>query len=102
MAPSVLEEKIFENRFMHAPELERMGAQIDVQRRHGHGQRRRQIARGTGDGKRTCARRFRSSLRAWPPRGRPRSRGSITSIAGYEHVVTKLSGIGANIERIKE
>ncbi|MEM8593164.1 MAG: UDP-N-acetylglucosamine 1-carboxyvinyltransferase [Pseudomonadota bacterium] len=28
---SVLEEKIFENRFMHAPELGRMGAQIDVQ-----------------------------------------------------------------------
>ncbi len=28
---SVLEETIFENRFMHAPELMRMGAQIDVQ-----------------------------------------------------------------------
>ena len=27
---SVLEEKIFENRFMHAPELLRMGARIDV------------------------------------------------------------------------
>ncbi len=27
---SVLEEKIFENRFMHAPELGRMGAQIEV------------------------------------------------------------------------
>lgn len=27
---SVLEEKIFENRFMHAPELIRMGAKIDV------------------------------------------------------------------------
>ena len=28
---SVLEERIFENRFMHAPELLRMGAQINVQ-----------------------------------------------------------------------
>ncbi|WP_297768150.1 UDP-N-acetylglucosamine 1-carboxyvinyltransferase [uncultured Roseovarius sp.] len=28
---SVLEERIFENRFMHAPELMRMGASIDVQ-----------------------------------------------------------------------
>ncbi|MEL6597546.1 MAG: UDP-N-acetylglucosamine 1-carboxyvinyltransferase [Pseudomonadota bacterium] len=28
---SVLEEKIFENRFMHAPELIRMGADVDVQ-----------------------------------------------------------------------
>ncbi len=28
---SVLEETIFENRFMHAPELTRMGAEIDVQ-----------------------------------------------------------------------
>src|SRR5690606_17235032 len=27
---SVLEETIFENRFMHAPELTRMGAQIEV------------------------------------------------------------------------
>jgi UDP-N-acetylglucosamine enolpyruvyl transferase len=26
----VLEERIFENRFMHAPELMRMGARIDV------------------------------------------------------------------------
>ena len=49
---SVLEEKIFENRFMHAPELIRMGAKIDVHggtatvtgrgtaaRRAGHGDR---------------------------------------------------------------
>jgi UDP-N-acetylglucosamine 1-carboxyvinyltransferase len=28
---SVLEERIFENRFMHAPELMRMGARIEVQ-----------------------------------------------------------------------
>ena len=27
---AVLEEKIFENRFMHAPELTRMGANIEV------------------------------------------------------------------------
>ncbi len=27
---SVLEERIFENRFMHAPELMRMGARIEV------------------------------------------------------------------------
>ena len=31
---SVLEEKIFENRFMHAPELVRMGAQIEVHGGH--------------------------------------------------------------------
>ena len=31
---SVLEETIFENRFMHAPELMRMGARIDVQGGH--------------------------------------------------------------------
>ena len=31
---SVLEEKIFENRFMHAPELIRMGAKIDVHGGH--------------------------------------------------------------------
>ena len=31
---SVLEERIFENRFMHAPELIRMGARIDVHGGH--------------------------------------------------------------------
>ena len=44
---SVLEEKIFENRFMHAPELVRMGAQIEVHGGHAtvHGVERLKGAR---------------------------------------------------------
>lgn len=33
---STIEEKIFENRFMHVPELTRMGAKIEIQS-SGHG-----------------------------------------------------------------
>jgi UDP-N-acetylglucosamine 1-carboxyvinyltransferase len=36
---SVLEERIFENRFMHAPELIRMGARDRRAGRHGDGDR---------------------------------------------------------------
>ena len=41
---SHLEERIFENRFMHAPELVRMGAQHRGARRHRHRDRRREAA----------------------------------------------------------
>ena len=38
---SVLTETIFENRYMHVPELARMGADIEVRGRIGGGARRR-------------------------------------------------------------
>ena len=47
---SVLEEKIFENRFMHAPELVRMGAKIDVHGGTATVTGRRETARRAGDG----------------------------------------------------
>ena len=49
---SRLEERIFENRFMHAPELVRMGAQHRRARRHRHRHRRRQAQGRPGDGDR--------------------------------------------------
>ena len=98
---SVLEEKIFENRFMHAPELARMGAKIDV---HGG------TARVTGVEKLRGAPVMATDLRASVSlilAGLAAEGETIVSRVyhldrGYEHVVRKLSGVGAKIERVKE
>ncbi len=98
---SVLEEKIFENRFMHAPELMRMGADIDV---HGG------TATVTGVKKLKGAPVMATDLRAsvslilagLAAEGETRVGRVYHLDRGYEHVVSKLSGVGANIERIKE
>lgn len=98
---SVLEEKIFENRFMHAPELIRMGAQIDV---HGG------TARVTGVDRMKGAPVMATDLRASVSlilAGLAAEGDTIVSRVyhldrGYEHVVRKLSSVGARIERVKE
>jgi UDP-N-acetylglucosamine 1-carboxyvinyltransferase len=98
---SVLEEKIFENRFMHAPELIRMGAKIDV---HGG------TATVTGVNRMKGARVMATDLRASVSlilAGLAAEGETIVSRVyhldrGYEHVVRKLSGVGAKIERVKE
>jgi len=98
---SVLEEKIFENRFMHAPELMRMGAQIDVQGG---------TARVTGverlKGAPVMATDLRASvsliLAGLAAEGETRVSRVYHLDRGYEHVVRKLSEVGAKIERIKE
>lgn len=97
---SVLEEKIFENRFMHAPELIRMGAQIDV---HGG------TATVSGVDKLKGAQVMATDLRASVSlilAGLAAEGETVVSRVyhldrGYEHVVRKLSGVGAKIERIK-
>ncbi|PHQ99305.1 MAG: UDP-N-acetylglucosamine 1-carboxyvinyltransferase [Marinosulfonomonas sp.] len=97
---SVLEEKIFENRFMHAPELIRMGANIEV---HG-GQ-----ATVTGVNKLKGAPVMATDLRASVSlilAGLAAEGETVVSRVyhldrGYEHVVAKFRGIGAQIERIK-
>jgi UDP-N-acetylglucosamine 1-carboxyvinyltransferase len=97
---SVLEEKIFENRFMHAPELMRMGAQIDV---HGG------TATVTGVERLKGAPVMATDLRASVSlilAGLAAEGETVVSRVyhldrGYERVVSKLSGIGAKIERIK-
>ncbi|MBW4709227.1 UDP-N-acetylglucosamine 1-carboxyvinyltransferase [Roseobacter sp. YSTF-M11] len=98
---SVLEEKIFENRFMHAPELMRMGADIDVQGG---------TATVTGVPKLKGAPVMATDLRAsvslilagLAAEGETRVGRVYHLDRGYEHVVAKLSGVGADIERISE
>ncbi|WBU52313.1 UDP-N-acetylglucosamine 1-carboxyvinyltransferase [Paracoccus sp. SCSIO 75233] len=98
---SVLEERIFENRFMHAPELTRMGARIDVQGGH---------ATVTGVEKLRGAPVMATDLRASISlilAGLAAEGETVVSRVyhldrGYERVVRKLRGVGANLERIKE
>ncbi|WIY27356.1 UDP-N-acetylglucosamine 1-carboxyvinyltransferase [Parasedimentitalea psychrophila] len=97
---SVLEERIFENRFMHAPELIRMGAQIEV---HGG------TATVTGVDRLKGAPVMATDLRASVSlilAGLAAEGETVVSRVyhldrGYEHVVGKLSSVGAKIERIK-
>ncbi|UWQ83106.1 UDP-N-acetylglucosamine 1-carboxyvinyltransferase [Leisingera caerulea] len=98
---SVLEEKIFENRFMHAPELVRMGAQIEV-----HGGHATVIGVEKLKGAPVMATDLRASvsliLAGLAAEGETRVSRVYHLDRGYEHVVRKLSGVGAKIERIKE
>ena len=97
---SVLEEKIFENRFMHAPELTRMGAEIEVQGG---------TATVTGVKRLKGAPVMATDLRASISlilAGLAAEGETIVSRVyhldrGYEHVVRKLEGVGAKIERVK-
>jgi UDP-N-acetylglucosamine 1-carboxyvinyltransferase len=96
---SVLEERIFENRFMHAPELLRMGAKIDV---HGG------TATVTGVQKLKGARVMATDLRASISlilAGLAAEGETVVSRVyhldrGYERVEEKLGACGAHIERI--
>ncbi|MFV0493268.1 MAG: UDP-N-acetylglucosamine 1-carboxyvinyltransferase [Pseudorhodobacter sp.] len=97
---SVLEEKIFENRFMHAPELIRMGAHIDV---HGG------TATVTGVERLRGAPVMATDLRASVSlilAGLAAEGETVVSRVyhldrGYERLEEKLGACGAHIERIK-
>ena len=98
---SVLEEKIFENRFMHAPELIRMGANIEV---HGgtatvHGVKKLKGAPVMATDLRASISLILAGMAA---EGETRVSRVYHLDRGYEHVVAKLRGVGANIERIKD
>ena len=96
---SVLEEKIFENRFMHAPELGRMGAHIDV---NGG------VATVTGvkrlKGAPVMATDLRASisliLAGLGAEGETLVNRVYHLDRGYERVEEKLGNCGAKIERI--
>jgi len=98
---SVLEEKIFENRFMHAPELMRMGARIDVHGGH---------ATVTGvdrlRGAPVMATDLRASvsliLAALAAEGETVVSRVYHLDRGYERVEEKLRACGARIERVSE
>lgn len=97
---STLEETIFENRFMHAPELMRMGAEIEV---HGgtakvHGVNRLKGAPVMATDLRASVSLILAGLAA---EGETVVSRVYHLDRGYEFVEKKLSGIGAQIERIK-
>ena len=97
---SVLEEKIFENRFMHAPELMRMGARIDVQGG---------TAKVTGVERMKGAPVMATDLRAsvslilagLAAEGETLVNRVYHLDRGYESVEEKLGNVGAHIERVK-
>jgi UDP-N-acetylglucosamine 1-carboxyvinyltransferase len=96
---SVLEERIFENRFMHAPELMRMGAKIDVQGG---------TATVTGvdhlKGAPVMATDLRASVSLILAGLAAEGETTVSRVyhldRGYESVEDKLRGVGAKIERI--
>ena len=97
---SILEEKIFENRFMHAPELGRMGAKIDV---NGG------IATVEGVNRLKGAPVMATDLRAsvslilagLAAEGETLINRVYHLDRGYERVEEKLSSCGAKIERVR-
>lgn len=97
---SVLEEKIFENRFMHAPELMRMGAKIDV-----HGGTARVTGVGKLKGAPVMATDLRASvsliLAALAAEGETVVSRVYHLDRGYERVEQKLGACGAQIERVR-
>lgn len=97
---SVLEEKIFENRFMHAPELMRMGADIDVQGGTAtvKGVKRLKGAPVMATDLRASVSLILAGLAA---EGETTVNRVYHLDRGYEHVVAKLRGVGAKIERVK-
>ena len=96
---SIIEETIFENRFMHVPELNRMGADISIQGRIAtvRGASPLQGASVMATDLRASASLVIAGLVA----------GGSTQVLrvyhidrGYEHIEQKLSQLGAHIERV--
>ncbi len=98
---SILEEKIFENRFMHAPELIRMGANIEVQGGTAtvNGVERLKGARVMATDLRASASLVLAGLAA---EGETVVSRVYHLDRGYEHIEEKLSAVGAQIERVSE
>ena len=96
---SVLEEKIFENRFMHAPELIRMGAKIDVQGGHATvtGVKRLKGAPVMATDLRASVSLILAGLAA---EGETIVNRVYHLDRGYERVEEKLGNVGAKIERV--
>jgi len=97
---SVLTETIFENRFMHVPELARMGADIDT---------RGNVAMVSGVPRLSGASVMATDLRASASlviaglvaEGETLVRRVYHLDRGYERIEKKLAAVGASIERVK-
>jgi UDP-N-acetylglucosamine 1-carboxyvinyltransferase len=98
---SVISETIFENRFMHVLELNRMGADIKIQ---GHSAFVRGVA--TLSGAPVMATDLRASvclvLAALAADGETEVSRVYHLDRGYTHIEEKLSALGADIRRVKE
>ncbi|MEM7670744.1 MAG: UDP-N-acetylglucosamine 1-carboxyvinyltransferase, partial [Pseudomonadota bacterium] len=96
---SRLEERIFENRFMHAPELRRMGAQIEIQGGTA-------IVQGVERlrGAPVMATDLRASVSLILAGLAAEGETTVARVyhldRGYERLEEKLSGIGARVERV--
>jgi UDP-N-acetylglucosamine 1-carboxyvinyltransferase len=97
---SVITETIFENRFMHVPELVRMGARIDVRGRSAfvHGPARLQGAQVMATDLRASACLVLAGLVA---EGETEVLRIDHLDRGYERIEEKLRALGADIERIR-
>jgi UDP-N-acetylglucosamine 1-carboxyvinyltransferase len=98
---SLLTETIFENRFMHVPELARMGADITVRGRSA-------VVRGVGGlhGAQVMATDLRASMSLVLAGLAASGETTVSRVyhldRGYERLEEKLSAVGADIERISD
>ena len=97
----MITEAIFENRFMHVPELARMGANINL---HGSSAMVRGVRKLKGAP--VMATDLRASVSLVLAGLAAEGETTVSRVyhldRGYERLVEKLSACGANIERIKE
>jgi len=98
---SVVTETIFENRFMHVPELQRMGADIAL---HGGSAIVRGVPKLTGAPVMASDLRASASLvlAGLIAEGETVVRRIYHLDRGYERLEEKLAGVGAEIERVKD
>ena len=96
---TVVTEGIFENRFMHVPELSRMGADIETEGRTA-------IVKGPAEltGAEVMATDLRASVSLILAGLAAEGETTVSRIyhldRGYEHIEEKLGGVGAKIERV--
>lgn len=98
---STITENVFENRFMHVSELRRMGAEVIVEGRSAtvHGVERLLAAPVMASDLRASAALILAGLAA---EGKTVVNRIYHLDRGYEKIETKLSALGARIERVKE
>ena len=98
---SIIEEKLFENRFMHVSELQRMGADITL-----NGHTATVSGKSTLSGTDVMATDLRASsalvLAALIADGETNIHRIYHLDRGYDSLEKKLKGVGAKIERLKE
>ncbi len=97
---SKITENIFENRFMHIPELNRMGAKIKIKGNQAIVQGNKKL-----NGAELMATDLRASVSLVLAALSSKSKTTIHRVyhldRGYENIVKKLSNCGAQIKRIK-